>query len=576
MDERAGKIVFNIGAALLALVSGIMLFSSILLVGSPELATQPHVLAEWEVSSYTFFWGFIFIGAVLSAIWINILPKKTWLFKAGYFFLITFPVFWNIYNIYYYHDWMSPATDALKSWSGVSFGSSPWILAAVLLILHQIWKLGYHLWLEESNEDNSDFTYNPLYYVIRSAFNIAILVVFIPILNFFNWANQPPMFSMRMFFILNIIIYIVYLLFRKNLTARSPVLLIIYNVVFFVLMVALYAYLNSAAFDWLFNQLTNNPIVQLLLPLFIFGGNGVKVGEGMEGNVKVTYYVPSTMAPGELASTIAIAAAVLILTPIFYVTDTFSIRTAITEFRESAQERIADPEFAREMNMMNTIRRADSFRQAAPIDTETVKTNKAALEAFTENNVSYRIKVEQWLGKLDTVGKFPDTSMYEIETSYNHEIGVYKFVVQRASTVNIFLGGGFENYRIKEGTYYIVSENGKTYILSEIDGKKAVIDIAQDRRLYDLLMRCTMKSVSLDFALNPEAENYFWRDGYFYTYEHEWYNIVFYNDDIVRAYNDKPVYCRYSDFNGVQWHCLVLDFYYFRIPDDNPSVADWK
>jgi hypothetical protein len=572
MAKTTGTILFLAGAVFLALFSGAMLFSSILLAGNPELTAASAILEDWVASAYISFWGFILAGAALSLLWMFVLRGADILRIIFYFFLIPIPLLAIIFNtVLNGSRWMLPVYDALRSWSGVSLGGlSPWTVVVALLIIHQIWKLGVDISLDEENL---------LFFIVRAAFNILIPTAFIPMMIFFGWGQQPPQFGEGMFFAVNMLLYIMYLGYRSNMVEGSIIRLVIFNIGFGMLVICLYAYLNSAAFAWLYDRLTGNPLYWVII-IAAYGGLGYAgtfSGRDAGGN-KVRVHVYRQVSAGEKKSFWIFAAIALVV---------FSLMAARGKlspgaFIENAQESLTNPNSARTAAAVNRIRR-QNFQNADTIAPEVLAEKKAAIDEFIKNGASYRAE-----GELLYVYDWSDSRKRfttEFEMFYNAETGVRHFKIESKDlgyrdSADEHLAPFF----IPSGNYYIVNEGGATLALSEIDGNKKASPPGEVKKMYDLLMRiCMENAIDTAFITSERAADP--NRNLRLNEAHEYYRH--YHDDELAPYYTRYELrtCESIPARYVFYQCdkttkltrdFTFDFYYDRIPDDIPSVSEYR
>jgi hypothetical protein len=211
-------------------------------------------------------------------------------------------------------------------------------------------------------------------------------------------------------------------------------------------------------------------------------------------------------------------------------------------------------------------------------DSETAA-GQEAVTAFMQSGASYRMSGSIKYGYLSNDGGFQEFQM-ALESSYNSELDVYKFVLS-----DMFLDGDekLEQYfgSFREGTYYIVNEGGNTYVLSDMGGERTVSDASENPSLYNTLMGLRMESViGFDFFSEESFRAYNLNGGTAYKADDLGEESINYNpiEIILKTYGDMPVYhyfCREDRDLGLQRQ-FDYNFYYDRIPDDNPTIADWN
>jgi hypothetical protein len=214
-------------------------------------------------------------------------------------------------------------------------------------------------------------------------------------------------------------------------------------------------------------------------------------------------------------------------------------------------------------------------------DSETAA-DQTAITAFMQSGESYRMSSSIKYGYYDSgymQSRFEEFWL-EMEMSYNSELDVYKFVF---SDIILYDDEKLNQYfgSFKEGTYYIVNEDGKPYVLAEIDGERTVTDASENQSLYNTLMGLRMESViGFDFFGEESFRAYRLNGGTAYKADDfgEYSNNYNPIEIVLKTYADKPVYhyyCREYKELGFEQQ-FEYNFYYNKIPGDNPTVADWK
>lgn len=565
--DNMGKILFGITALVLAVLSAAMLFSSILLINTPELALSQDTLKAWEASAYIAFWGFILLGTLLSALNIFIFEEGLLLRYAAYYFLLPVPIFVNIYNTFFYHNWMSPVYDALHSWSGIQIGGSVWLMVLVLLCLHQLWMLGMRL---------SD-GYDPMYCIAITTFNLLILFVFIPVTGFFGWTVQPPLLSSGAYFTLNVFIYIQYLWQRRICSGGSAISLSVFHAVFGMLVILLYAYLNSPAFTWLHYHLTTNPLFYILV-LCAYGGIGY-LGSTFHSNsdggiTEIQYY-----RPVEGKEVLEFSFFIFLVIPLVFAGTGFSSHYFFNNIASSVKE----PEAAMERNIMTKLRTQSrtKFLHGKKLDKEALAATRSELDTFIKSSPSYRGKGKFRYG----MGPVTDICSFEtdVEMSYNGETGLYTFVLSSKDSRGYKASErkALAPYHIPDGAYYIAQKDGKNLVFSGTgaDIKK----VEQDRAagLYAALMKFTMKSlVKTDFITSdrkPVHSHSYHMDGgnYIYRRYQNGSTATFSRNYDLITYKNKPVQYEFMDWQEKPELIFnsLMDFYYDDIPQDAPAAV---
>jgi hypothetical protein len=234
---------------------------------------------------------------------------------------------------------------------------------------------------------------------------------------------------------------------------------------------------------------------------------------------------------------------------------------------------------------INTIREESSttfYRRGEKLTYEDIYTNIKAINEFVESNASYRISGEFVYGYKDGRGtlanNFTTAAQADVEMSYNGETDVHKFIISNSGDETDEL---LKGYMVADGTYYIVTENGKTYVLSDIYGDKAAVDISVDTSLYNILTSYFMENVINTSLIDKEATAYQLWDGVQYDRAILLDNPGFlaFPDTRValRAFQNKPVtyvYRNPDDDSEIEYN-FEAGFYYDDIPQDAPTVAEY-
>ena len=216
---------------------------------------------------------------------------------------------------------------------------------------------------------------------------------------------------------------------------------------------------------------------------------------------------------------------------------------------------------------------------------ETLVENKAAIEAFINSDKSYRMDgvVQYAVG-----GRLNNKKLYaKFDMWYNHETGVVKFHFKQFysqedhALQNIF-GSDSHPFRYEKRTYYVVQENRQTYLLTENKNKqREVYKFEKGIFLFDFMDALqTHKLINTDFLNNPETERYHYRGGEFYKLRSaKRTNIILseHSGSELRTFNNQPMYYYTSGKNNARVEYeFTVNFYYDKIPNDKPSVAEWK
>jgi hypothetical protein len=216
------------------------------------------------------------------------------------------------------------------------------------------------------------------------------------------------------------------------------------------------------------------------------------------------------------------------------------------------------------------------------MDYEAITITRRALKEFIGSGAGYRMSGEfiyayKDIARGTTANNFSSSVKANVEMSYNSEKDVYKFVVRNTGTDK-----KLEDHRIEDGTYYIVKEKGATYVLSDLFGEKKVTDIRKDKRIYNFLMKCQIENVLYTGYLDREANGFsLWGGAYYYRHiniENPGQMAVSSPRIELRTYENKPVWYLYvfhDKKTGIGCH-ITLNYYYDEIPEDVPSLADYR
>ena len=229
------------------------------------------------------------------------------------------------------------------------------------------------------------------------------------------------------------------------------------------------------------------------------------------------------------------------------------------------------------------------------LDVAGIAANKTAIDTFiasakSPGSESYSMKGTFEFGyHTDPDSPITNTSYIfttVVEMSYNAELDVYKFTVKSKD------GKGYQPlkdkklapFHIADGTYYIVTEDDKTYVLADCGGDKTVEDVTGGKGTYIFLTMYMMNgNIDTDFMDGKEAADtsydyHVWdADYYFRSYADTKYNL--YPRWIeLKTHKGKPVKGDYrANVPGTDvGYKFVVDYYYSGIPKDAPAVADWK
>ena len=300
-------------------------------------------------------------------------------------------------------------------------------------------------------------------------------------------------------------------------------------------------------------------------------------------NVSEGPFTPYKPEPLKLRTKIFIGVVILTVTcvTLFKFTPFFeeAYSGIISLFGSEAAKDSAAIEVVRKVNINNYIYEGEN------ISDEQLIGNKAAITAFTESGADYRMKGRVEFGYYSSPKNRFFDFWADVDMSYNSQLDVYKFTLSEVLIWND--DGRLDELfgAVKDGVYYIVKEDGKTYVLSEIKDVKTVTDISQDRTVYNFLMRLRMEPIIILGFLNDEkTQRGTKKDGAGYQLYDDskvsWFKSKYFNHSGVelRTFQNMPVYyyTTHKDSYFDMDQRSKYNFYYNKIPGDSPSAADWK
>jgi hypothetical protein len=234
--------------------------------------------------------------------------------------------------------------------------------------------------------------------------------------------------------------------------------------------------------------------------------------------------------------------------------------------------------FAAESGAMSVIRDEKSgtfLKKGEAIPNEEISANKTALEDFAQSGASYRMEGEFHYGLYKSGHKAELVT--DVEMSYNADTDIYRFALSSR------LGDAELDkiVSIEDGTYLVVKENGKTYVLSEIEGIKTALEIIENRTVYNFLMSYSMENVMYTGVIDRSDSDRLslWNADYYRClYDDNGYMIVSNPKTELRTYNDKPVYYLHkikNKENSIEY-LYILNFYYDDIPHEKPDITEYQ
>jgi hypothetical protein len=211
-----------------------------------------------------------------------------------------------------------------------------------------------------------------------------------------------------------------------------------------------------------------------------------------------------------------------------------------------------------------------------------IYTNVNAVNECMAGGASYRMSGTFVYGYKDGRGNlannFTTAAQADVEMSYSSESSVYKFVISNSgSEADALLTG----YMVTDGTYYIVTENGKTYLLSELYGDRAAVEVSEDAGVYNVLPSYFMENLIDMSRFDKETTAYHLWDGVLYDRAIllDSPGLLAFPDTRVtlRTYQDRPVgyvYRNPDEDSEIEYNFEAV-FYYDDIPQDVPIVAEY-
>jgi hypothetical protein len=229
------------------------------------------------------------------------------------------------------------------------------------------------------------------------------------------------------------------------------------------------------------------------------------------------------------------------------------------------------------INTLRDMHYSDFINQGERISDESLPDNAAAIAAFMGSGISYRMDgIFEYAYYDYTDNGQLKKHRTEVEMSYNGDMDVYKFAIS---------GSGDISEELTDlGTYYVVKENGMIHILHHGDGRRSVIGINEGMAIYEFLMQYCMEIiVGTDLITDSNITARQYREGDFYSLSHSDVDdgSTVYGGQHrteLRTYQNQPLSwydCNRDIETWLEWQ-ITANFYYDNIPDDAPSVADWK
>jgi hypothetical protein len=240
-----------------------------------------------------------------------------------------------------------------------------------------------------------------------------------------------------------------------------------------------------------------------------------------------------------------------------------------------------------ENTAMKAIRssKGNDFIPEREMSQETLAANKAAIVEFLESGESYRMDA---VVRYATGSRLSNKRLFaKFDMWYNSETGVMRyyfkqFYNQEAPALqNLFGSSDTHPFRYEKRTYYVMRENNRTYLLRENkDKERELFTFGRGDFLFDFMNAMQIhKIINTDFLSSPETQRYHYRGGDFYRLRSTAQTSILSENPKteLRTFNNQPVYYHTSGKNkdGVEYE-ITMNFYYNKIPNDKPSVKDWK
>ena len=237
---------------------------------------------------------------------------------------------------------------------------------------------------------------------------------------------------------------------------------------------------------------------------------------------------------------------------------------------------------------MNAVRKEKPrkfvFRNDKKMSDEAFAVNRPALVAFLESGESYRMDGELRYGvgsPSNYRGLFADFEMW-----YNNETNVIKIRFKKLACANdpelLKITDSKEGFSMLQRTFYAVREDNQSYWLWESkDKERGIYPVRSGNYLSNFMRGLQMHHIiNLNFLDNPETKRYHHRGGDFYRLRPKASSNAIFKDSPsseLRVFNNRPVhyYSVGKNNDGVEYE-FKLNFYYHKIPNDKPTVAEWK
>ena len=232
---------------------------------------------------------------------------------------------------------------------------------------------------------------------------------------------------------------------------------------------------------------------------------------------------------------------------------------------------------AEEIGLLRAMDAVDFENAGERISTAALAANAEAITTFMSSGASYRMSGSFEYAYYDyaDMGQLKKNRT-AVSMSYNGDTDVYIFALAGS--------GDISETPEDLGTYYIVRENGMTYILHEGDGARTVIGIDEGVVVFEFLSQYMMENiVRTDFITATDTTALSYGDGGFYSLPHDYLSdhppaYGGQHKTELKTYQNRPISWYDCDGDGesaVEWQSVV-DFYYDNVPAVVPGVAEWR
>jgi hypothetical protein len=279
-----------------------------------------------------------------------------------------------------------------------------------------------------------------------------------------------------------------------------------------------------------------------------------------------------------------------------------------TFFVNGKLEMLPEASVIREANYQRAARNTDwytfSEQSNKRYDSGEVARIEADLQDFLYLGESWRAKGSY---QLETGPLTQTKDLYvDLDISYNADLDFYKFYLNGwcmdDANLKAYLGiedsEGFLNF---DRTIYLVNEDNKIWMLWESDGNKIAVEVKAGNMFYAFLMSlCPQEAINTSYMDDAHMIASHSRGVDSFRYEEaEIGNTFGYSTGFgassgiglekargfragydLRLFDGKPIgygLGTETTLNGEEAYAYYnFDYFYDKIPDDKPTVADWK